>query len=402
MNQTLKHLRTVHPFPARMVPAIIERELRSPFPLRIVDPMAGSGTTVVAAKLFGHKAIGFDTDPLALLIAKTWATEVDSQKARADALSVHSAAIFTTKRRQQVSTFPDNASEETKAFIDFWFDQENQRQLTALANAIAAVKSTESKNVLWCALSRMIITKGVGVSLGADISHSRPHRVYKVAPVLALDRFLPAVEQVLKGTISKSIAGLQSAKISRGDSRSLPLKSESTDLVITSPPYLNAIDYLRGHKLSLVWMGYQIEDLRTLRSKNIGTENTRAPQNQHLDKTKIDGMLPGIDSLPTRTQRMIHKYFSDMNKVLSEINRILVPDGRAVLVIANSIQKGVYVNTSEVIANLAEEHGLKMVTTRTRPLQENRRYLPPPSRAGAGQNLQTRMKEEVIVAFRKP
>ena len=33
------------------------------------------------------------------------------------------------------------------------------------------------------------------------------------------------------------------------------MQQGSVDLTVTSPPYLNAIDYLRGHKMSLVWMG---------------------------------------------------------------------------------------------------------------------------------------------------
>jgi hypothetical protein len=34
------------------------------------------------------------------------------------------------------------------------------------------------------------------------------------------------------------------------------------DLIFTSPPHLNAIDYLRCSKFSLVWMGHSIAALR--------------------------------------------------------------------------------------------------------------------------------------------
>lgn len=47
--------------------------------LRVLDPMSGSGTTLVAARLRGHQAIGFDRDPLAVLIAKTWISNIDSE-----------------------------------------------------------------------------------------------------------------------------------------------------------------------------------------------------------------------------------------------------------------------------------------------------------------------------------
>ncbi len=56
-------------------------------------------------------------------------------------------------------------------------------------------------------------------------------------------------------------------------------------MIITSPPYLNAIDYLRGHKLSLVWMGQSIARVRNIRSTNIGTEKSLSDNgaNAHLE-----------------------------------------------------------------------------------------------------------------------
>jgi ribosomal protein L11 methylase PrmA len=69
----MKALPTVHPFPARMAPSIVFEELsRESDQLTVVDPMAGSGTSIVAARLRGHRAFGFDVDPLAVLLATAW------------------------------------------------------------------------------------------------------------------------------------------------------------------------------------------------------------------------------------------------------------------------------------------------------------------------------------------
>ena len=54
---------------------------------------------------------------------------------------------------------------------------------------------------------------------------------------------------------------------------SLPLEDASVDLIITSPPYAsNAIDYMRAHKFSLVWLGYPIDNLSKKRKEYIGGE----------------------------------------------------------------------------------------------------------------------------------
>lgn len=70
-----------HPPVPCMAPAIVWNRLsREPSGLRVLDPMVGSGTTVVTAKALGHAAIGLDTDPLAVLISKAWSADVDETR----------------------------------------------------------------------------------------------------------------------------------------------------------------------------------------------------------------------------------------------------------------------------------------------------------------------------------
>ena len=391
----------IHPFPARMAPSIIQRRLKSGKSMCVVDPMAGSGTTIVAARLYGHRALGFDTDPLALLIAKASSSDINPGHLRR--LAIH--VLEDAQRRYRLLTtgtaYPKCADEETRAFIRFWFDEVNRRQLTALSASITSVHDTNDRAVLWCALSRMIITKEAGVSLAMDVSHSRPHKVYRMAPVKPFDKFLSAIDQILRASQFASEQSLPLAAVRRGDARKIPLRAGSADLVITSPPYLNAIDYLRGHKLSLVWLGYQVGNLRELRSTNIGSERFNpssgaAPYCQMAEK-----LVPNFEKLPTRSQSMLIQYFFDMDCVLAEIGRILKTSGQAVIVVGNSTIRGIFINNSKMLTRLAQANGLRLTSARRRELQENKRYLPPPGLKRSGAALRSRMNEEVILAFRK-
>src|ERR1043166_32695 len=93
MRTDFSNLRPIHPFPARMASSIVWRRLRTmKEPLRILDPMAGSGTTVVVSRLLGHEALGFDTDPLALLIARAWSSDVNADVLRKAARRVLATA----------------------------------------------------------------------------------------------------------------------------------------------------------------------------------------------------------------------------------------------------------------------------------------------------------------------
>ena len=68
----------IHPFPARMAPGIALEALgESKSPLRVLDPMTGSGTVLAVARANGHHAIGIDLDPLAVLLSGVWTRTVN-------------------------------------------------------------------------------------------------------------------------------------------------------------------------------------------------------------------------------------------------------------------------------------------------------------------------------------
>ncbi|MBO9325941.1 MAG: hypothetical protein J7463_11270 [Roseiflexus sp.] len=66
----------IHPFPARMAPELALRAIEELEPLStILDPMMGSGTVVRVAAEAGHRAIGQDIDPLAVLMTRVWTVD---------------------------------------------------------------------------------------------------------------------------------------------------------------------------------------------------------------------------------------------------------------------------------------------------------------------------------------
>ena len=91
-----------------------------------------------------------------------------------------------------------------------------------------------------------------------------------------------------------------------------------------------------------------------------------------------------------------------MRVVLSETNRVLRSGGKAVFVVGNCNLRETFVQNSKCIEGLARELGMKVGKIRSRPLPENRRYLPPPESLGAGDALKKRMREEVIITLLKP
>ena len=389
----------VHPFPARMAPGIAFNAVsRCREPLRILDPMSGSGTVLAIACAEGHRATGVDIDPLAVLISKVWITATDSSVLRKQANDVLDAARQTFASLKDRDAYPENSDEEAKRFVKFWFDDHARRQLASLASTIGTVRDEKIRNALWCAFSRLIITKNSGASLAMDLSHSRPHKVFRRAPSEPFRKFLSAVDHIACNCIDSSHDTIPETCICEGDARDLDLDDGSIDLILTSPPYLNAIDYIRCSKFSLVWMGYTISHLRNLRSTSIGAEAIRK-----VEGVYVKNILSKLDLRPKlqpKHEAILIRYIDDMRQVVRETARVLTNDGRATYVIGENTMHGTFIRNSRIIEELAKDVGLVCVERHSRELPPNRRYLPPPARSRHAP-LDKRIRREVILTLAK-
>jgi hypothetical protein len=391
----------VHTFPARMAPGIALQVMSDTNEtLRVLDPMMGSGTVLAMARSKGHKGIGFDVDPLAVLIAKVWTTAFNPDEIRDKANDVLDAAKENFKSLSERDAYPLHADEETRQFVRYWFDGYARRQLTALALTIGRLRCEITRNVLWCAFSRLIISKQAGASLAMDLPHSRPHKAFDRAPTKPFRKFLAATERVLLNGIDKNTFARGPAPTIRiGDARKLPLADSSVDMVLTSPPYLNAIDYIRCSKFSLVWMGYSIEELRRLRTESVGTDAARRASLESKEVRDVLNALKLRPRLNARNEHVLCRYIEDMRSAVSEVGRVLCVGGKAIYVIGESTLCGTYIRTSIVVSKIAEMAGLTLKKRRTRALPANRRYLPPPGSGCSGGTISARMRREVIFTF---
>jgi hypothetical protein len=71
----------MHAYAAKCPPQLVKfggENFSQPYDL-ILDPMVGSGITLIEACLSGRNAFGFDIDPLSCLIAKVKSTLVDAK-----------------------------------------------------------------------------------------------------------------------------------------------------------------------------------------------------------------------------------------------------------------------------------------------------------------------------------
>ena len=384
-------LATIHPFPARMAPDIAQEFLDDCAEgSQVLDPMCGSGTVLRAAVEAGLDCTGVDIDPLAVLMSRVWVTPLVSSR-------LIDAANDVVQRAKDL---PDDqvgqvCDPETRRFIAFWFAPRQRRQLHRLATMIRE-RSQPEADALTVALSRIIVSKEMKASLARDTSHSRPHRVATENDFDVFEGFLKAASHVANRLAPELLRG--KAEIVEGDARKLKgLDDDTFDLVVTSPPYLNAIDYLRGHRLTLVWLGLDLASIRSTRSASVGAEKVLASDPDQPD-VKSYVLESANSTIADRQYGWIRRYAVDMQAVFGELARVVKQQGIVAMVVGNSFLSGAIVDNAMLVRDIALTSGFLVENSRVRSIPARRRYLPPP---GHGNNaLDTRMREETVLKMR--
>ena len=332
----------------------------------VLDPFAGSGTTLVEARRAGAYAVGAELLAPAVLAARVKTRlELDPRRFEREAERVLAAAA-----RRSAGPLP--FLRETRR----QFFPAALRDLTRLRDALPA-EGNDADDAVRLAFGRVLIPS------------SRLHR----SPCLGYDRRArstgPSVFERFRTAVAEMAADLVAfrgerarlgppASVERRDAREGHWPRESVDLAVTSPPYVNGMDYVMNYKVDLAWLGYasSYADLAALRRTEVACDNLpRAETAAYLRTTELpdpwlDELLPRLKENVRRkgTYRrddmhgIVHRYFADLLPVLDGVRRALKPGGRLVVVVGDSLLAGTYVPGDLILARLAASRGFSIVS----------------------------------------
>jgi len=400
-KETTYATHNIHAFAAKFPPQLpqlfIER-LTEPGEV-VLDPMVGSGTTLIEALLLGRVGIGFDLDPLAIRISRAKVTKLDPHRI------LQAGYEMLQKARELVeSRFFDPEAEictrysgKVVDFLHYWFTDGTRRELLALLIALEQCTSSLICNLLTVLFSSIIITKSGGVSLARDLAHSRPHRDPEKQPKSALAAFHEKLTKVARDYEALRKAPGRAFAF-HGDARALPMRDATVDLIVTSPPYANAIDYVRAHKFSLFWLGYTVEELQALRREAIGAE---VSEEASLSSPTIHETIQAVREKDPRKAGILAHYFQGMEAAIREMYRVLRPGKAAIIVVGPSTTRGIHVPTPQALAEIGESIGFRCVGIKEREIDRDKRLMPW-SHARGETGIEARIHEEHVIALLKP
>lgn len=212
-------IHNIHAFAAKFPPQLPRyfiEGLTSPGET-VLDPMVGSGVTIVEAWLHRRNALGVDLDPLTLLLSKVRTTEYDSTLVLQAGERVLDTAGSLVRAGDSAQRLLEQYEGTTREFIDYWFTPATQSELAALIHAIRGEPKEHIAQLLKLVFSSVIITKSGGVSLARDLAHSWPHRVEDKTPKSALDMFSYQLEKAVKAIKEIELIPKGEASVIPGD-----------------------------------------------------------------------------------------------------------------------------------------------------------------------------------------
>ena len=335
----------------------------------VLDPFAGSGTTLVEARLGGFRAVGTELLAPAVLAARV-KTRFELDPAR---LLRAADRLVGSARRRKAGPLPflrETARQFSPAALG---------ELTRLRDALPS-EGTAVGDALRLAFGRVLIP--------SSRLHRSPCLGYRRAPPVdgpgPFDRFVDATREMADDLrqIRRSRARWgPPAEIRATDARSAGWPAGSVDLAVTSPPYVNGMDYVMNYKVDLAWLGYATSytDLARLRTAEVACDNlprreTRAYLGfDDLPDPWLEEILPQIRANVERhgsyrrddAHAVVHRYFADLRPVLAGVYRALAPGGRFVLVVGDSLLAGAYVPGDLILARLGASLGFTIRAVET-------------------------------------
>ncbi len=324
----------------------------------VLDCFAGSGTTLVEAVLLNRNALGVDFDKLSQLLCMTKTRllsrrEIQSIKELLDGLFIKDVNL--------VPNLPDLYN------IEHWFCNETIQELSYLKYNIDSISNNNIKNFLLVCFASII--KKVS---NADENSPKPYvsSRFKKKKYLVKDLFLKSVNNYLEVFDKNSNIHIGDAKIISQDARNIgnqELKNK-IDLAVTSPPYINAFDYVRSLRLENAWLGFFGDsNISSIKKNQIGTEIIAAEvYKKEILNTEIeilDEILNKIYLVDKRRAYVVLKYFQDMEANIISVKDLLKVNAHYIIVVGDSVIRNIEVPTHKILIEIAKRNGLKLVNT---------------------------------------
>jgi DNA modification methylase len=358
----------VQGFSAKFVQSIFNKYRNDYSAPVVLDPFAGSGTVMVQSKINGFESYGIELNPLLHFVGMTkinhWDTDPNQLLKIAQHLShkkQYEAPTFLKSRKQFNPVVLSNL-EKLKSGIDGFQPQ--------------SAHEKHIKDLMLLAFSSILVDCS-NLKRSPCLGYSKSKVVEDNAPFTLFDQKMETIATDLEMVQNQYKSFIETkSEIFLANSMEYEHKTEY-DLIITSPPYMNGLDYVMNYKIEMGWLGYaeNHKQLKQVKDEMVVCDNVSkgliqvfALENTHYNNDWLEEIKCNIASeivkrgIYRRTDmpNIVHKYFDDMYKIMIRVSSSLRHKGRFILVVGDSLIADVYLPTDLILARIGTEIGLKI------------------------------------------
>ena len=257
-RERTKHVHRLHPYLGKFIPQLVEVLLRRYVRPggRVLDPFAGSGTTLVQSLESGRDAVGVDVAAFNCLL-------MEVKTRRYDPFALESELRDVVRRLDELEAVP-----AASGYVAEWFAPSAASQLLAFRELVGEY---EHADVLRVVLARAARSARLTTHFDLDFPKAPQQHEYWChkhkrfcRPIGRADHFLRryALDTLTRiKEFSRVRARARDAVVIHGDSRQVELEGRF-DALVTSPPYPGLIDYHEQHRYAYELLG--LDDRRDL------------------------------------------------------------------------------------------------------------------------------------------
>jgi len=345
------------------------------------EPFLGSGTTMLAAKFAGLKSVGFEQNPFMTDVARTklyWKlSETALKRVLISILQQYSSASapepvnladcswedYHNHIVTDMGVYPSDDKKLAK-----WIAPEVVRRAVVLRDIIDSMLSCNRiRQFARLALARVLVP----VSNMAF----RPNICYKARPILDAP-----VGRLFEESFSKMLSDYRQVSGTPGPSASVRVGDarvagpSAANVIFTSPPYPNDMEYIHQTRLELSLLGYvnKAKGLTELK-KTMISSSVKLVYRQNEWQKALGNESPGVCAVHQCLARtlegknwgwnaadMVSQYFGGMHRVFENWHSRLTTGGIAAVVVGDSAFNGVLVKTDVLLAEVAERTGFRV------------------------------------------
>lgn len=343
-------------------------------PGKLLDPFAGTGTSLIASASLGWTADGIEISPIGNTVIKAVKAAGCLSRDELERLK------FWGKEKPWAHTPPGKIN--TYRVTQGAYSPETEAAIGSFLTAVNS-ESSKLKEILTLALIGILesvsYTSKDGSFLRWDHRSLRNtkslHDKGEIRPFAEamVDKIREICEDISSGIFNTGFT--DKINISIGSSLELmdKIPDKTYDSVVTSPPYCNRYDYTRNYALELAAIGVSDDELKGLRQDMLTSNADIRPKS--LDRWPLAvsaadsspllqavlKSLEGMKSLNLLNNngilRMVRGYFYELSCIIYECFRVLKSGGRVYMVNDNVRHAGINISVDLILSDIAETLG---------------------------------------------